>query len=745
MSSKRVKLSVVAEKLPLSVVDFLLCLIAANHENRYIVVEALAGCGKTAMLTGLIRRINSKKAILLLSFTKAAITIARLRSNDSANVQTFDSLFFQTVKHGYVKEMQQEMNTDTFTYENFRDLSETLSEEDLRDFAGKAQSHYHMDDIGYIMVDEAQDTPPQAYRILETFRELGKTVIITGDRHQAIFGFMQTQSLFDVIPSSDKRLHFLRETRRCCPEVVTFLNDRFDLSMTSAYRSSLGPDAIDSVCVQAQYNATLGRLYTKFLFTMNTVLEVKVSDGESTEKFWDAVYYETSRVYSVSLEKARDIVKHRQSTLTTRHAKRSQLPREWRLPVFVFSTVHHFKGGECDVTVLAEDVDIHTLSDSKNDERMKYVAGSRARWGIVDLKSFSWQGHSAACVLFYRSFLKCRETTSSRGQGQAPRISSVSDLPVCVIPLITSPTLMPWMTEFRRVLANVSGSGSESSNHIYNVSSAVAMKVGTLADIFIKWRLETMARAHGVPHIHVCSAELLAKPLRDRKYAFMKRQGLIAPEIHNELRCIVTRMKLQAIFGRYLVVFHGWSVLRPLILRAASAKARLQTFVLCCNLQTLQRDKVELATKIRLRQLMENDPPFPGVLGKPDTWISLNLQESMPPNSVFFLRGNYDILIVDSDRTSHMIEIKTVRTVHPQHLLQTLLYTTVIHTSLNAKHMKWNTHLYETNRNHLYDVDPHPFLDMTEVLTELGLVFSSKILPQYYPNQLPLDSILALL
>lgn len=750
--SKRARLSGLAE-LPLEVmkthsgmntVDLLLFLIAVNHENRYIVVEALAGCGKTAMLTGLIKRIDTKSAILLLSFTKQAITIARVRANDNVNVQTFDSLFYQTVKHGYAKEMQKEMNTDTYTYENFRDLSETLSEEDLQDFVGKTQEQYRMEDIGYILVDEAQDTPPQAYRILETFRDLGKTVIITGDRHQAIFGFMLTQSLFDIIPSEHKTVHFLRDTKRCCHEVVDFLNERFGIDMQSAYPSRLGPEVMDTVCVQAQYNATLGRLYAKFLFTMDTILEVKVSDGDSKEKFWTAVFQETSRIYSVTVTKAQEIVEHRQTTLAVKHRRRSQMPLDWRLPMFVFSTVHHFKGGECDVTVLAEDVDIHLRQEEEEQERMKYVAGSRARWGLVDLKSFSWRGHPDAQALFYRVFLKCREATSTRGQ--APRISSVSDLPVCIIPMITSPTLEPWLNEFRRILPCVQTLPSLPASFPI-VPAKTAMKVGSLADILLGWRLETMARKHGVPDIHIYCPEYLAKPLRDRKYAYMKRQNLIAPEIHDELKRIVTRLKIQAIMGRYLVVFHGWGLLSPLVLRSALAKARLQAFVLCCNVQSLQRDRLELTTKIRLVQIIEAQEKnnLPGILNRPETWVSLNLQQSMPPNSFFFFRGNYDVLIVDQARESHLIEVKTVRSVNPHHILQTLLYTTVIQTSLKVKGIKWRNYIYEANRNCLCEFDPHSFLRMTTLLPELDLVLYAKVLSVYYPNELSLDSILALL
>lgn len=727
-------------------VDLLLFLIAMNRENRYIVVEALAGCGKTAMLTGLIRRIDQKSAVLLLSFTRQAITIAKVRADDNVNVQTFDSLFYQTVKHGYAKEMNREMETSSLTYEDFRDLSETLSDDDLQDFVSQTKSRYKMEDIGYILVDEAQDTPPQAIRILETFRDMGKTIIITGDRHQAIFGFMQTQSLFDSIPSHAKTLHFLQETRRCCHDVVDYLNKRFDIGMKSAYTSRLGPETIESVCVQTQYNATLGRLYAKFLFTLDTVLEVKVSEGDSTKKFWDAVFHETSRIYSLPLEKARDVVEHRQQTLSLKHRKMSQLPRQWQSPLFVFSTVHHFKGGECDITILGEDVGIHdkTCDAWDETERMKYVAGSRARWGIVDLKSFSWKGHATARALFHRTFLKCREKSCTRGQ--APRISSVSDMPVCIVPLITSPILTPWMDEFRKLLPKLTS--LPVLNHP-TLPPKVAMKLGSLVDIFVGWRVEQQARQHHVPHIHVYSSEYLANPLRDRKYVHLRRQNLVSADVHTEIKRIIARFKIQATFGRYLVVFHNWRVTSPMIVRAALAKSRLQSFVLCGNIQTLQREQLSLLTKVKLGQLMERSSSKATILNRPETWVSVNLQQGMPPNSFFFYRGNYDVLIVDKFRTTHLIEVKTVRNVSPTHLLQTLLYTTVVHLSLHQKGMTWRNYIYETNRNELCFIDPQPLLTLAKttpaIFPELDLVLYAKVLPLYYSNDLSIESIVSLL
>lgn len=729
----------------LDTVDLLLFLMVFNESQKYIVVEALAGCGKTAMLSGLVKRLPQKKAVLLLSFTRQAITVARVRAGKAINTQTFDSLFFQTVKHGFLKEMGKDLNTETYTYETMRDLSETLLENDLDDFVGKTDEMYKLADIQVIMVDEAQDTPPQAVRILDTFRRMGKTVIITGDRHQAIFGFMKTQSLFDSIPSGQKVTHHLLTTKRCCAEVAAFINERFALTMASAYASDEGPDALDCVCVQALYNATLGRVYAKFLFTMNCPMEVLVSDGDSTQKFWDAVFHEVGRMYSVGKAQAERVVHQRRKELDHRHRAWSQTPRQWRVLSLLFSTVHHFKGGECDVTVLAEDLDLLDNNNVEDDERIKYVAASRARWGIVALKNVCWKGHAGARRLFRQAFLKCRENAS---RGTAPRVSSVSDLPTTLVPLIASPTLDPWTTMLRdRCVQSPLPAWAIDAK----LGASQAMKVGSLVDILLGWGLEQAARRHRVPEIYVASTEYSASPLKDRKYARMKRDGMIPPELHAELKRILARMKIQATVGRYLVVFHGWPPTSSLVIRAALAKARLTSFMLCGSVAVLERSRLPLAARIRVGQILENaNNNLPGILGQPQQWYCLNLQQQMIPNSFFFLRGTYDVLIMDRQQVSHLIEVKTVRTLQPVHCLQALLYTTVLYVSFGFRFPgKWRTAIYESHRNQLHPLDPGALLrlasDDPRVLPELDHVLYAKLLPEYYNNQLSLDTITQLL
>jgi len=716
-------------------------LIASNDTNKYVVIEALAGCGKTAMLTGLVKRINDKRACLLLSFTKQAVNIAKVRTDDGLHVQTFDSLFFQTTQHGLANGLDLDKDTAAYTYETYRDVSETLSEEDMKTFVGKAASQYAMDEIEFVLVDEAQDTPPQAFTILQMFREMGKCVIITGDRWQAIFAFMKTDSLFDVIAAEDKIVHYLHQTRRCCQDVVAFINSRFDLDMTSAYTSSLGPHVIETVCVQGRYNATLGRLYATFLFTMNAPFTVDISEGDSTTTFWDAVHLEVSRTYSVSPARAAEIVTERESALVKKHRSRDQQPRHLRMPTFMFATVHHFKGGECDVTILAEDVDVTRKTAMEDEERMKYVAATRARWGIVNIHSFQWIGHEGARKMFHRAFLKCREHTS---RGTVPRVSSVSGLPSAIIPLISSPILTPFVDEFRRLFVTLDGAPPPT------LPPSAAMRVGSIVHILVAWQLQRKALQHGVD-VSVNSSELLAKETRDRKYLHLKKNGMVPLGMERDVRRLVARKKIQATLGRYLVVVHGWSVTRPLILRAAMATSKLRLFVMSYSLLRLAPERLGLVSTMRILQIMDtiHEEEMPDILGQPETWASVNIHHEIPSVRGISFRGNIDIFIVDTQRHCHLIAVKTVRAITPSHILQTILYRLVLEVPMRTG-MRGINYVYETNRNALVAIDPSAIMELSRnfdngVLAELDRVLYAKTIPTYYPDSYSSDSLQAIL
>lgn len=758
--NKRRRLSEMATAMPLEImcdhqglsgVDLLSFLVAFNTTNRFIVVEALAGCGKTALLAGLVERINDGDAVLLLSFTRQAVTVAKLRVGDGGMAaQTFDSLFYHAVKHCSAKaDMGRRMLTDECTYEDFRDFSQDIREEDLEQFICKADARYHMGKIKYVLVDEAQDSPPQALAILEKFRNMGKTVIVTGDRHQAIFGFMRTESLFDQVPSHACILHRLTKTRRCCPEVVAYLNARFGVDMVSAYPPSMTPDAIETICVQTKYNATLGRLYAKCLFSYNAPMNVSVSEGGSHDTFWDAVYQEAARMYSLAPDKAREAVHDRQKVLEAQHRQWHVLPLTWRVPQLVFSTVYHFKGGECDVTIVADDVELDERTlESPELERMKYVAGSRARWGMVDMKQLAYHGHEQARHLLHRQLMKARERGSSDAAtsfGPPPRISSISEIPASVFPLVASRKLDAWMAEIRRFALQARQLPSLDEGWVSKTPRP--MLVGSLADILVGWMLEHKARQLAVPQIHVSCTEYKARATRDRQYVHLQRQGLVGEDIDRKLRRKLARMKIRAALARYLVAVQGWDPLRLLVLKGAHDKACLQSFMMCFSLSSLVSDQIDFATRVRLAHIVQNveRDGLPGILGQPDAWFSLNIQQPMPPNGSFFFRGAYDVLILDKRGGKHLVEVKTVKQVSPAHVLQAVLYTVVVDASLRGLKGSWWTYVYETNRNHLCTFDVAPLLRMLHedgaLLEDLGSTLYAKTVSTYYARTLGADTL----
>jgi hypothetical protein len=273
-----------------------------------------------------------------------------------------------------------------------------------------------------------------------------------------------------------------------------------------------------------------------------------------------------------------------------------------------------------------------------------------------------------------------------------------------------------------------------------------AMTVGALADIFMGWILERNARLHGIPSIDIGSSEYKAKPIKDKKYAHMKRQHKIPYPLDVRLRLMIARLKLRSAFGRYLVVFHNYVPWHPLILKCALAKYQLQSFCLCCNLRVLQEQsssRLNMVCRKRIAELFF-ELKLPGIMGRPVDWQALCIQQSLPPNTAFFFRGAYDVLIVDHTGTKHLIEIKTVKTITPAHVLQTTLYTAVLYVSMGRRGT-WQSYIYEANRNSLLSLnmsDSLHFLNQDDLhIQELSVVLYTKILAQYYPDNLNIENL----
>ena len=715
----RLPLEVLQEHAALDTIDLLFLMIALDRANRFVVVESLAGCGKTTMLTDLVCRINNPNAVLLLSFTKAAVRVARVRMMDrgqEVKTQTFDSLFFHAVRHSLGSFY------DGLDYQEYRDLSQTLSSQDLEDFECKARVRYRLQDVQYIMVDEAQDTPPEAFLLLQAFREMGKTVLVTGDRNQAIFrSFMGTNSLFDQIPRQDSIFHCLHKTRRCGEHVVEYIRQRFSLPMVAAASTSVHEPSVKTVCVQARSNRTLARLYGTMLFSMDCPAQVYVAQ-ESNDKFYECFYQDVAKRYGCDVDQAKEVAEHRIRYLKGKHRVGGR-----STALVVFSTVHHFKGGEADVTVLADDIEPDTNNGDADDEMVKYVACTRARWGIIDMKTWKFYGNPAIRPLLASFFhdKHAHHFTNS--------VSAASHMPLCVLPLIVDPVLEPILHIMQRCFQPLPPIQQSP------LPDTDVMCVGSYCDILLSWNLEGQAVGRGV---RVETGDVGAYRVtveHDRRYRSQYRRGRIPVATHQRMVHILADLRLASLFARYLVVKGAVPWTSPLAYRGCMARNRLQSYMLCKNLMILDEPWPTRKCYGRVLTILDRiaDEGLPGVLGTPSEWDMLLLQQPMNPGPLH-LRGIFDILVVDRTDRRHLFEVKAVRQLMGGHVLQTLMYAALlrINTGVEVDHV----HLYELCRNQVVAFPPeqiqhlvtHLTQDPTDVLVRLNKTLSAKHTPLYY-------------
>lgn len=333
----------------LSVQEKVTLTMATTPTKHAIVLNALAGSGKTHALMEIVRVLGSSN-VLMLSFTNAAVRVVKERGVAG---RTFDSLFHETARRA------SPWLPDSF--------------EALRRLALDVGVTVHQQ---YVIVDEAQDTPPEAARLLAILRDSGRTrVIIAGDPNQAIFQFMESRSLFPL-PEPQTTIQ-MRESRRCSQCVAALVRERFALPMVSVVTNC--DKTLKTVVFQARRNQSLAQLYVRLLFLLKWRFYVHVADAHAFE---DQVVQATMGLYRIDKEEAT-------AALQTRRSE----DEDDSVHLF-FSTVHGYKGSEADITVLHEDV-YQTTPDN-----LQYVAITRARFGVLDLGTLRWTGPDTA-----RSFL----------------------------------------------------------------------------------------------------------------------------------------------------------------------------------------------------------------------------------------------------------------------------------------------------------------------------------------------------
>ena len=497
--------------------------IANTPASTPIIIRALAGSGKTHVLLNLLDTIGEHSSVLLLSFTRAAVRIARARSGQRLTTQTFDSFF-----HGLVTRSPEHFGKELEILEARELATEMNIDPHHRCAFEGGQQWYRLNDIRYVFVDEAQDSPPEAVTLLDRLRSMGKRLIVVGDPHQTIFTFMNTVSLFDDV--KDGVVIPMYTSRRCCPEVAAAVNELFpQLDMSSnCFWEFKG----ESVVFQARTNDRLGAVYAKILFTLPWQCEV--AGGDDT-KFARAVLRTIRQIYNLESDDDAELVLKRRLCEPTRSNG----------PTLFFSTVHGFKGGEADVTVLCQDVDVTNV---EIDYRLRYVAVTRAKFGVFDLTSLRWWGtDQAKTFLMDVVSATCRETAPKRVHA-----SSITRHPVGLIRL-----------------------GLHGNESVYAPQLRERGCYSEIRAILTSWALERDLR-----DVRVLESDALYgfKPAHDFRYKKMVDMNVITRQQHADVCSTLARIRIRAICIKAMVLSGHLQPTTRLAAFGAAEYARLRRF-----------------------------------------------------------------------------------------------------------------------------------------------------------------------
>lgn len=704
--------------------DLVTFCVAVNEDKEFIIIEALAGTGKTTLLLEIIKRLGNDKKCLLLSFSKSAVSVARIRHADNGGrlrAQTFDSLFLHLTS-----DLVQEEET---SFQQYRDMVVDVTTESLDSFSCKTRwVQYTFSDIQYVFVDEAQDTPPEAYPLLQKFRKAGKQVIITGDKRQAIFKFMNTDNLFELIPNCHTLVkHTLKKSRRCVQEICNYINARFGLSMTSARPSVYtSPPGRLRISIQCRLNATIATVYVILLSTLSVKINLNIPDGESKEKFNNMVIEIVRQKYNLSVERAQEVFSIMEEGLVLN-----------RGPTITLSSVHRYKGSESDITVLAQDVELSNMTNDNFEENVKYVACTRGRYGVLETFNPSYIGVLKPLEIL-GSILRRKRVHFGNTS-----VSYITSNIIIQILLMSNPTLRTFLISLveyynNRVLCH--GPTSFHSHPAKCEKIECLSVVGAACDVAIMWFLEHKARSHQIPVV-VEYPELSIKLNDDYKLRRMVKNDLFPKHLLPAIKKRMAISKLCVILARYMVVYGGFSILHPVVRKGAMHYTKLQTFMFTKSVLAFS-NTIRLCELVdyheTLRCTLQNLPPIIRDL----TWSGIYLHGSIP-SAPLQLRGSFDIVILDNEQKRHLIELKCVKRLYFQHYWQAVMYS--IMCLINGAKLINHTYLWSIRDNTCFQISDQATHTLSShivnALDEFNFIAKTRPNCQFYAKEYSLTEL----
>lgn len=225
-------------------------LIAVINLEKNLLVIAGAGSGKTRVIIYrailLIELKISSKNILILTFTRKAITEIKTRINtflpeSNICIETFHSLAYKFLKR-YAQNKNFKILTTKDSTSVFYEKSENIySFNDLLiQFHKLLTSNLITTKFQYIMVDEYQDTDDLQVDILKLLSK-SSNLMVVGDDYQSIYSFKGT-SMKNILNFSnefpDVKTIILKENYRSSPAILNLSNE-FSKSLKYCFRKSL--------------------------------------------------------------------------------------------------------------------------------------------------------------------------------------------------------------------------------------------------------------------------------------------------------------------------------------------------------------------------------------------------------------------------------------------------------------------------------------------------------------------------
>lgn len=253
-----------------------------ENTDKVIVVEAVAGCGKTSVISSYLRCLDANKRALVLAFNVAAVAELKHRVGDKTrhSIHTFHGFASEMLDHPKIVNRKHEKRFETekrseswFTVKRQIDMVRSLhpfeptdaasllaltlvtmygtSEVEIDDLPVCALLHRKTSKFGYsvIIVDEAQDSTPVQIALLRSIFSSANAaqLVVVGDRRQSIYGFRYVsgaldlfKTQFDALVGRERVLQASLHVCFRCPQKVVKIAALIHSGITCAEENQMG-------------------------------------------------------------------------------------------------------------------------------------------------------------------------------------------------------------------------------------------------------------------------------------------------------------------------------------------------------------------------------------------------------------------------------------------------------------------------------------------------------------------------